>query len=158
MQFIMYKNDLDTDTKEAYFKVYRDFIDCAVVLRKFQAENSNATRDEKECEKIYADLVGSVMKMVMKPANTEHSFNFSLDYIKYLKDISREYSLQRLIAFPALNSNGGISWMLTPKGGDARAFFNALGTPHRLNNSPEIKVQLDRAVKNYGIVIYDSNM
>ena len=154
----MYKNDLDTDTKEAYFKVYRDFIDCAVVLRKFQAENSNATRDEKECEKIYADLVGSVMKMVMKPANTEHSFNFSLDYIKYLKDISREYSLQRLIAFPALNSNGGISWMLTPKGGDARAFFNALGTPHRLNNSPEIKVQLDRAVKNYGIVIYDSNM
>ena len=84
----MYKNDLDTDTKEAYFKVYRDFIDCAVVLRKFQAENSNATRDEKECEKIYADLVGSVMKMVMKPANTEHSFNFSLDYIKYLNQFT----------------------------------------------------------------------
>ena len=149
---------MDADTKEAYFKVYRDFIDCAVVLRKFQAENSNATRDEKEYEKIYADLVGSVMKMVMKPANSEHSFNFSLDYIKYLKDISRECSLQRLIVFPALSSNGGISWMLTPEGGDAMAFFNALGTPHRLSNSPEIKVQLDRAVKNYGIVIYDSDM
>lgn len=138
-------------------KIDRDFVDCSVALRKIQIESSNAGREEKELEKAYTDLVGSASKMFIKPVTPNHSFNFSLSYIKQLKESAKECSLKKLIAFPIFAQNGNVSWMLMPSGGDTVTFLKTLGSNEKMSDSPEIRSQLESAIKNYGVVIYESD-
>ena len=138
-------------------KVARDLVDCAVAIRKIQIESSNAGREEKELEKAYTDLVGSASKMLIKPVAQNHSFNFSLSLIMQLKACAHKCALQKLVAFPIFARNGNVSWMLMPSGGDTVTFLKTLGLDVKMSDSPEIRSQLESAIKNYGVVIYESD-
>lgn len=138
-------------------KVARDLVDCAVAIRKIQIESSNAGREEKELEKAYADLVGSVSKMVTKPVVSNYSYNFSLSFIMQLKACAQKCALKKLVAFPIFARNGNVSWMLMPSGGDTVTFLKNLGSNMKMSDSPEIKSQLESNIKNYGVVIYESD-
>ena len=138
-------------------KVDRDFIDSVVALKKFQIELSNSSREEKEQEKLYADLAGSVSKMVTKPVVSNYSYNFSLSFIMQLKACAQKCALKKLVAFPIFARNGNVSWMLMPSGGDTVTFLKNLGSNMKISDSPEIKSQLESNIKNYGVVIYESD-
>ena len=98
-------------------------LDLSASIGKFNVENSNLLRDEKEYIKSNIDLVTDILKTNQSNTNNISVMGFSISTIKNMKMLASQFSIDKVIVFPVFYDSGDYQILIKVIGQDRENFF-----------------------------------
>ena len=130
-------------------------LDLSASIGKFNVENSNLLRDEKEYIKSNIDLVTDILKTNQSNTNNISVMGFSISTIKNMKMLASQFSIDKVIVFPVFYDSGDYQILIKVIGQDRENFFDNINVQKLYNISEENEKILDKFEKDYGVIIYE---
>ena len=130
-------------------------LDLSASIGKFNVENSNLLRDEKEYIKSNIDLVTDILKTNQSNTNNISVMGFSISTIKNMKMLASQFSIDKVIVFPVFYDSGDYQILIKVIGQDRENFFYNINVQKLYNISEENEKTLDKFEKDYGVIIYE---
>ena len=130
-------------------------LDLSASIGKFNVENSNLLRDEKEYIKSNIDLVTDILKTKQSNTNNISVMGFSISTIKNMKMLASQFSIDKVIVFPVFYDSGDYQILIKVIGQDRENFFDNINVQKLYNISEENEKTLDKFEKDYGVIIYE---
>ena len=130
-------------------------LDLSASIGKFNVENSNLLRDEKEYIKSNIDLVTDILKTNQSNTNNISVMGFSISTIKNMKMLASQFSIDKVIVFPVFYDSGDYQILIKVIGQDREDFFDNISVQKLYNISEENEKTLDKFEKDYGVIIYE---
>ena len=130
-------------------------LDLSASIGKFNVENSNLLRDEKEYIKSNIDLVTDILKTNQSNTNNISVMGFSISTIKNMKMLASQFSIDKVIVFPVFYDSGDYQILIKVIGQDRETFFDNINVQKLYNISEENEKTLDKFEKDYGVIIYE---
>ena len=130
-------------------------LDLSASIGKFNVENSNLLRDEKEYIKSNIDLVTDILKTNQSNTNNISVMGFSISTIKNMKMLASQFSIDKVIVFPVFYDSGDYQILIKVIGQDRENFFDNINVQKLYNISEENEKTLDKFEKDYGVIIYE---
>ena len=130
-------------------------LDLSASIGKFNIENSNLLRDEKEYIKSNIDLVTDILKTNQSNTNNISVMGFSISTIKNMKMLASQFSIDKVIVFPVFYDSGDYQILIKVIGQDRETFFDNINVQKLYNISEENEKTLDKFEKDYGVIIYE---
>ena len=130
-------------------------LDLSASIGKFNVENSNLLRDEKEYIKSNIDLVTDILKTNQSNTNNISIMGFSISTIKNMKMLASQFSIDKVIVFPVFYDSGDYQILIKVIGQDRENFFDNINVQKLYNISEENEKTLDKFEKDYGVIIYE---
>ena len=130
-------------------------LDLSASIGKFNVENSNLLRDEKEYIKSNIDLVTDILKTNQSNTNNISVMGFSISTIKNMKMLASQFSIDKVIVFPVFYDSGDYQILIKVIGQDRENFFDNINVQKLYNISEENEKALDKFEKDYGVIIYE---
>lgn len=130
-------------------------LDLSASIGKFNVENSNLLRDEKEYIKSNIDLVTDILKTNQSNTNNISVMGFSISTIKNMKMLASQFSIDKVIVFPVFYDSGDYQILIKVIGQDREDFFDNINVQKLYNISEENEKTLDKFEKDYGVIIYE---
>lgn len=130
-------------------------LDLSASIGKFNVENSNLLRDEKEYIKSNIDLVTDILKTNQSNTNNISVMGFSISTIKNMKMLASQFSIDKVIVFPVFYDSGDYQILIKVIGQDRENFFDNINVQKLHNISGENEKTLDKFEKDYGVIIYE---
>ena len=130
-------------------------LDLSASIGKFNIENSNLLRDEKEYIKSNIDLVTDILKTNQSNTNNISVMGFSISTIKNMKMLASQFSIDKVIVFPVFYDSGDYQILIKVIGQDRENFFDNINVQKLYNISEENEKTLDKFEKDYGVIIYE---
>ena len=130
-------------------------LDLSASIGKFNVENSNLLRDEKEYIKSNIDLVTDILKTNQSNTNNISVMGFSISTIKNMKMLASQFSIDKVIVFPVFYDSGYYQILIKVIGQDRENFFDNINVQKLYNISEENEKTLDKFEKDYGVIIYE---
>ena len=130
-------------------------LDLSASIGKFNVENSNLLRDEKEYIKSNIDLVTDILKTNQSNTNNISVMGFSISTIKNMKMLASQFSIDKVIVFPVFYDSGDYQILIKVIGQDIENFFDNINVQKLYNISEENEKTLDKFEKDYGVIIYE---
>ncbi len=130
-------------------------LDLSASIGKFNVENSNLLRDEKEYIKSNIDLVTDILKTNQSSTNNISVMGFSISTIKNMKMLASQFSIDKVIVFPVFYDSGDYQILIKVIGQDRENFFDNINVQKLYNISGENEKTLDKFEKDYGVIIYE---
>ena len=130
-------------------------LDLSASIGKFNVENSNLLRDEKEYIKSNIDLVTDILKTNQSNTNNISVMGFSISTIKNMKMLASQFSIDKVIVFPVFYDSGDYQILIKVIGQDRENFFDSINVQKLYNISEENEKTLDKFEKDYGVIIYE---
>ena len=130
-------------------------LDLSASIGKFNVENSNLLRDEKEYIKSNIDLVTDILKTNQSNTNNISVMGFSVSTIKNMKMLASQFSIDKVIVFPVFYDSGDYQILIKVIGQDRENFFDNINVQKLYNISEENETTFDKFEKDYGVIIYE---
>ena len=130
-------------------------LDLSASIGKFNVENSNLLRDEKEYIKSNIDLVTDILKTNQSNTNNISVMGFSISTIKNMKMLASQFSIDKVIVFPVFYDSGDYQILIKVIGQDREDFFDNISVQKLYNISEENEKSLDKFENDYGVIIYE---
>ena len=130
-------------------------LDLSASIGKFNVENSNLLRDEKEYIKSNIDLVTDILKTNQSNTNNISVMGFSISTIKNMKMLASQFSIDKVIVFPVFYDSGDYQILIKVIGQDREDFFDNINVQKLYNISEENETTFDKFEKDYGVIIYE---
>ena len=130
-------------------------LDLSASIGKFNVENSNLLRGEKEYIKSNIDLVTDILKTNQSNTNNISVMGFSISTIKNMKMLASQFSIDKVIVFPVFYDSGDYQILIKVIGQDRENFFDNINVQKLYNISEENEKTLDKFEKDYGVIIYE---
>ena len=130
-------------------------LDLSASIGKFNVENSNLLRDEKEYIKSNIDIVTDILKTNQSNTNNISVMGFSISTIKNMKMLASQFSIDKVIVFPVFYDSGDYQILIKVIGQDRENFFDNINVQKLYNISEENEKTLDKFEKDYGVIIYE---
>ena len=130
-------------------------LDLSASIGKFNVENSNLLRDEKEYIKSNIDLVTDILKTNQSNTNNISVMGFSVSTIKNMKMLASQFSIDKVIVFPVFYDSGDYQILIKVIGQDREDFFDNINVQKLYNISEENETTFDKFEKDYGVIIYE---
>ena len=130
-------------------------LDLSASIGKFNVENSNLLRDEKEYIKSNIDLVTDILKTNQSNTSNISVMGFSISTIKNMKMLASQFSIDKVIVFPVFYDSGDYQILIKVIGQDRETFFDNINVQKLYNISEENEKTLDKFEKDYGVIIYE---
>ena len=130
-------------------------LDLSASIGKFNVENSNLLRYEKEYIKSNIDLVTDILKTNQSNTNNISVMGFSISTIKNMKMLASQFSIDKVIVFPVFYDSGDYQILIKVIGQDRENFFDNINVQKLYNISEENEKTLDKFEKDYGVIIYE---
>lgn len=139
---------------------YDNFIDSITAFGKLKIEISGLSRNNKELAKERLDCTKYTLKAISQLIEQNpRTLNMNYKWIRKVKEIAVQYSVEKVVIFPYPLGNQGIAHLIRAYGGDKTGFFEALGWKSLANNSvtPKEQDSMTQLENEYGIILYESH-